>query len=168
MSSACQGLSHTIVTSSMWLEPTFPGSTHFEVELIFNNLFQRGRSLHLTFQRVEHLLWFGNSNVSSPACLPAAESCISQNKKCHWRIQPPGWMLFIQSNPAIPTKQRQPHYGLFHLPPLLEKVKTLQRLNEPCPALRNSFVTALHRNETNGIKTGVDPLSHRMSVKSSY
>lgn len=45
-------------------------------------------------------------------------------------------MLFILSNPAIPTKPNQPHYGLFHLPPVLEKVKTLQKLNEQCPALR--------------------------------
>lgn len=47
-------------------------------------------------------------------------------------------MLFIQSNPAIPTKQSQPHCSLFHLPFVLEKVKLLQKLNEPYPALRNT------------------------------
>lgn len=135
-------LSHNIVTRSMWLEPTFPRSTHFEVELIFNKLFQRGKSLRLTFQRVERLLWFGKQS-----CFIYLSACcrdhVSQIPKCPWRSQPPGWMLFIQSNPTIPTKQSQPHYGRFHRPLVLEKVKTLQRLNEPCPALRNTDLLLL-------------------------
>lgn len=63
-------LSHNIVTRSTRLEPTFPRSTHFAAELILNNRFQRGRSLHLTFQRGEHCFELVNSTVSSPACLP--------------------------------------------------------------------------------------------------
>lgn len=133
-------LSYNIVTRSMWLEPTFPGSTHFEAELIFNSLFQRGRSLRLTFQRIEPLLCFGTSNASAPACL--LQKAAYHKTFSHWRIQPPGCMFFIQSNPVLSIKQSQPCYGLFHLPLLLEKVKTLPRLSEPCLTLRNSFVIA--------------------------
>lgn len=82
-------LSHNIVTRSMRLEPTFPRSTHFAAELIFNNLFQRGRSLYLTFQRGEHLLWVGKQYRFIP-CLPAAEAADhkTQNATGGFSLQP--------------------------------------------------------------------------------
>lgn len=160
-------LSHNIVTRSMRLEPTFPRSTHFAAELIFNNLFQRGRSLYLTFQRGEHLLWVGKQYRFIP-CLPAAEAADhkTQNATGGFSLQP-GCSFSSPAQRFPPSKVNL----IMACSICLQSCKRLKLcrglMNLSCPE-KHRFVIALHRNETNGIKTGADPLSHRMWVKSSY